>query len=171
MSLVFFSKKFLNTPPPLRQCFVAPRRRSLNSSLSTTIEILIGLCLTTSTINLSLRILNRNVRDGRQLWLSEYQRHTCGRSIALLANIRSIATKALKDFPKKSKSIEQAFAAIERSVKKRNPDFFINSGRCVEIKSARGVAETHPHATISTITGVLTYSYRLAQTPPNRGLK
>jgi len=143
----------------------------LNSSLSTMIEILIGLCLMTSTINLSLRILNRNVRDGSQLWLAEYQRHTCGRSIALLANLKSIATKALKDFPKKSKSIEQAFAAIERSVKKRNPEFLINLGRCVEIKSERGVAETHPHATISAITGVLTYSYRLAQTKPNGGLK
>jgi len=143
----------------------------LNSSLSTTIEILIGLCLMTSTINLSLRILTRNVRDGSQLWLAEYQRHKCGRSIALLANLKSITNKALKDFPKKSKSIEQAFAAIERSVRKRNPDFFINSGRCVEIKSAREIADTHPHATISTITGVLTYSYRLAQTQPNRGLK
>ena len=143
----------------------------MNSSLSTTIEILIGLCLITSTINLSLRILTRNVQDGSRLGLAEYQRHTCGRSVALLANLKSIATKALKDFPNKSKSIERAFVIIERSVKKRNPEFYINSGRCVEIKSERGVAETDPHATISTITGVLTYSYRLVQTQPNGGWK
>lgn len=141
----------------------------MNSSLSATIEILLGFCLITSTTNLSLKILSRNVHVSSQLWLAEYQRHTCGRSIALLANLKSIAAKALKDFPKKSKSIEQAFAAIERSVKTRNPGFAINPDRCIELLSNHGIAESRPHATISTITGVLTYSYRLLQTQANGG--
>ena len=143
----------------------------MNSSLSTTTEILIGLCLVTASINSSLRILNRNIRDSRQFWLAEYQRHTCGRSIALLANLKSIANKALKDFPKKSNHIQKAFAVIEVSVKKRNPTFFINTDRCVDLTSQQLIAEAHPHATKSKITGGFSYSYRLAKLQTDGELK